>query len=154
MNPGSAYVDFLTDHLKPYMDRVYRTRPEPEQTAIMGSSLGGLISLFAGWRRPDVFGRIGGVSPSVMWSMGRLFEAWQEHSHKWSRIYLDVGDQERIYRDHLPLNYADSVQSFYDQLKSLGYGDHELRLIVEAGGGHHESDWKRRLPEAFAWLLS
>lgn len=150
---GRAYLDFITDRLKPYIDATYRTRPEAEQTAIVGASLGGLISLYAGWRRPDVFGRIGGVSPSVMWSLRHLFEAWRAHTRHWSRIYLDVGKDERIYRDHLPMNYADEVPEFYRHLKQLGYADHELQLVVEPGGEHNEIDWNRRLPEAFAWLL-
>ena len=150
---GSRYVDFLTDELKPYIDGVYRTRPESEHTAIMGASLGGLISLYAGWRRPDIFGRLGGVSASVMWSLGHLFDAWVAHSRRWSRIYLDVGQDERIYRDHVPLNYAADVPAFYRQLRSLGYADHELRLVVEPGGEHDERAWQRRLPGAFAWLL-
>lgn len=150
---GTQYIDFLCEILKPYMDRVYRTRPEAPFTGIMGSSLGGIISLYAGWKRPDVFGRIGGVSPSVMWSLGKLFNAWQEHSRRWTRIYLDVGQDERIHRDHVPLNYADAVPSFYRHLREIGYADHEVRLVVEPGGEHHESDWQRRLPEAFAWLL-
>jgi len=151
---GPHYIRFLAEHLKPYIDRTYRTKPQSHSTGIMGSSLGGLISLYAGLARPDVFGRIGGVSPSTMWSLGHLFDAWKEHSRRWTRIYLDVGEHERIFRDHVPLNYADSVPDFYRHLKYLGYGDHEVRLVVDPLGGHHELDWQRRLPDGFAWLLA
>jgi predicted alpha/beta superfamily hydrolase len=150
---GPLYVSFVADTLKPYIDRTYRTRPMSEWTGIMGSSLGGLISLYAGWSRPEVFGRIGGVSPTVMWSMGKLFEAWDRHTRHWSRIYLDVGANERISQQHVPLDYADLVQKFYDQLRRVGYADHELRLVVDPDGIHHEISWQRRLPEAFRWLL-
>jgi predicted alpha/beta superfamily hydrolase len=151
---GAAYVSFVADTLKPWIDATYRTRPESQWTGIMGSSLGGLISLYAGWSRPEVFGRIGGLSPTVMWSVGKLFEAWTQHTHHWSRIYLDVGAHERIYQQHVPLNYADVVTKFYDQLVSAGYAPHELRLVVDPDGIHHETSWQHRLPEAFRWLLS
>ena len=151
---GPQYVSFVADTLKPYIDRTYRTRPEPEWTGIMGSSLGGLVALYAGWSRPDIFGRIGGVSPTVMWSQGKLFEAWKEYTHRWSRIYLDVGAHERIYQQHVPLDYADLVQRFYEQLQHAGYAPHELTLVVDPDGVHHEKSWQRRLPAAFRWLLA
>jgi predicted alpha/beta superfamily hydrolase len=151
---GEQYVSFIADVLKPYIDSHYRTRTDAVRTGIMGSSLGGLISLYAGWRRPEVFGRIGAVSPTVMWSVGRLFDAWTEHTHHWSRIYIDVGAHERIYQQHVPLDYAEFVQKFHAQLHSLGYADHELTLFVDPDGVHHESSWMRRLPQAFRWLLS
>lgn len=150
---GPATVKFLTDELKPFVDRHYRTKREPEQTAVMGSSLGGLISLFAGWSRPDVFGRIGGFSPTVMWSLGRLSQEWSRPTGKWSRIYLDVGTLEGVYTANLPLDYPSSVHAFWKHLKAIGYEDWELKLVVEQNGAHHETDWRRRFPEAMAWLL-
>ena len=52
---GEAYVRFLVDTLKPYVESVYRTRGGPEWTGVMGSSLGGLISLYCGWKHPELF---------------------------------------------------------------------------------------------------
>jgi predicted alpha/beta superfamily hydrolase len=150
---GPLYVSFLADQLKPWVDRQYRTKPHPRDTAIMGSSLGGLISLYAGWSRPATFGRIGGVSPSVMWSLGRLSENWRNHPRQWQRIYLDVGTNEGIRQGHVLLDYPEAVRRFYEHLKGVGYEDWELRLVVEEGAGHHETDWQRRLPETMAWLL-
>lgn len=147
------YVSFLADQLKPWVDRTYRTKPEAQQTAIIGSSLGGLVALYAGWSRPEVFGRIGAFSPSVMWSLGRLSEHWAARKDLWSRIYLDVGSREGIYQAHLPLNYPTAVRSFWEHLRAIGYQEWELKLVVEEGAGHHESDWARRLPEAMRWLL-
>jgi predicted alpha/beta superfamily hydrolase len=151
---GQAYVAFVADRLRPFIESNYRTKTGPEWTGIMGSSLGGLVSLYAAWSRPEIFGRIGGVSPTVMWSLGKLFDVWKEHTHHWSRIYLDVGAQERIYQQHVPLDYADFVVKLYDQLKAAGYADHELRLVVDPDGVHHETSWQRRLPDAFRWLLA
>ena len=88
---AGPFVHFLVNTLQPYVDRVYRTRAGSEWTATMGSSLGGLISLYLGWKYPEVFGRIGGLSPTVMWSERKLFEHWQAHTRRWTRIYLDAG---------------------------------------------------------------
>lgn len=151
---GPQYARFLIEQLKPYVDRVYRTRPGPEWTAAMGASLGGLMSLYLGWKHPELFGRIGALSPTVMWSHGKLFQQWKEHSRRWTRIYLDAGSTEHIPGNGFALNYGEATRDFYGHLKGLGYHDHEVILVLEPGGEHHERDWQRRLPFAMRWLLS
>jgi len=101
-----------------------------------------------------VFGRIGGVSPTVMWSESHLFHAWTEHTRQWSRIYLDVGENERIHQQHIPLDYPEGVGAFYDQLRRAGYGEHELRFVYDPGAGHDEAAWQRRMPDILSWLLA
>lgn len=150
---GERYSAFLVDHVKPYIDRTYRTRPEAMWTATLGASLGGVISLYLGLAYPHVFGRLGGVSPTLMWSDGALFRHWQAHTRHWSRIYLDAGDREFVHVGGMDLNYGEVTQAFYRHLKSLGYADHEVWLNLEPGGAHYEADWRRRLPDAFRWLL-
>ncbi len=150
---GPLYVAFLTDYLKPWVDRTWRTRRDPEHTAIMGSSLGGLVSLYAGWARPELFGRLGGVSPSVMWSAGRLFDFWRARPRQRQRIYLDVGTNEGFRQGEVLLDYPTAVRAFWHHLKALGYDDQELKLVVDEGGGHDESSWRRRLPDTMGWLL-
>lgn len=150
---GEAYGRFLVEHLKPLVDRTYRTRPQSEWTGAMGSSLGGLISLYLGCRYPEVFGRIGALSPTVMWSQGRLFQEWSAHRRRWTRIYLDAGEQEFLHADGVPLNYGEATRAFYEHLQRAGYADHEVSLVLEPGGEHHERDWQRRLPQAMQWLL-
>ncbi len=150
---GEAYGRFVVEALKPYVDRVYRTRPGSEWTGTMGSSLGGLISLYLGWKYPEVFGRIGALSPTVMWGAGKLFEEWKAHSQRWTRIYLDAGAHEFITAGGVDLNYGEATRDFFFHLKRLGYSDHEVFLVLEPGGQHHEKDWQRRLPLAMRWLL-
>src|SRR5699024_9890906 len=71
---ADAYVDFLTGHLKPWVDQAVRTRPEREHTLIAGSSAGGVVSLYAWLRRPDVFGGVGAFS-TAFWVPGEDFLA-------------------------------------------------------------------------------
>ncbi|WP_426753598.1 alpha/beta hydrolase [Myxococcus sp. Y35] len=150
---AAPYVRFLMDTLKPYIERTYRVRRGPEWTAVMGASLGGLISLHLGWTHPGQFGRIGALSPSVMWSWNRMFSEWSTHTRQWTRIYLDAGTTETVDPVGYVMRYGEATRDFHRHLQSLGYADHELRLVLEPGGEHHERDWQRRLPEAMRWLL-
>jgi predicted alpha/beta superfamily hydrolase len=151
---GEQYARFLVEHLKPFIDANFRTHPGPGSTAVVGSSLGGLISLYAGWRYPDLFGRIGALSPTVMWSGDGLFHFWREHTGRPTRLYLDAGEHERFDVGTFPLDYGRGVLDFYLHLKRLGYREDELCLVLEPGGQHTEGDWARRLPYALKWLLS
>jgi predicted alpha/beta superfamily hydrolase len=150
---GEPYLRFMVDHLKPWVDRTYRTRPDAPSTAVAGSSLGGLISLWAGLRHPEVFGRVGAFSPSVMWAYRQLFRHWSAHTRHWTRIYLDAGEHEWVDVGG-GLDYGEATRAFYEHLRSLGYGDHEVRLVLEPGGEHNELAWQRRLPDALRWLLA
>ncbi|MBN1206969.1 MAG: alpha/beta hydrolase [Myxococcaceae bacterium] len=151
---AEPYVRFFVDTLKPFIDSHWSTRQGSEWTGVMGSSLGGLISLYLGWKHPEVFGRIGGLSPSVMWGYNRLFEEWTSHSRRWTRIYLDAGLHETIDPVGFVMRYGEATRDFYFHLKRLGYADHELFLVLEPEGLHRELDWQRRLPLALRWLLS
>jgi predicted alpha/beta superfamily hydrolase len=151
---GEPYFRFFVDTLKPFIDSHWRTRQGSEWTAVMGSSLGGLASLYLGWKHPEVFGRIGGLSPSVMWGHDRIFQEWTAHTRRWTRIYLDAGAHETIDPVGYQMRYGEATRDFYLHLKHLGYADHELFLVLEPEGGHHELDWQRRLPLALRWLLS
>ena len=150
---AEPYIRFLLDSLKPYVDSVYRPRQGSEWTGIMGSSLGGLMALYLGRHYPHLFGRIGGLSPSVMWGWNRLFSEWTGHTRQWSRIYLDAGAEEIIDPVGYTMFYGDATRDFHLHLKRLGYADHELLLVLDPSGRHHELDWQRRLPFAMHWLL-
>lgn len=96
---GDAYVSFLTDDLKPLIDRRYRTQPARESTAILGSSLGGLIAFHAGLRAPTVFAMIGGMSSTFEWggfgggadTMLARYSAAMNLRTQNQRWYLDSG---------------------------------------------------------------
>lgn len=64
--PGAfqSYASFLIAELKPQIDREYRTKPDPANTGIMGSSLGGICSLVLAWEHPEIFGRAASLSGS------------------------------------------------------------------------------------------
>lgn len=150
---GWLFADFLADHLKPFIDKNYRTLPEPHWTGVMGASLGGLMSLTLGKTRPEVFGRVGAVSPTVMWANNEIFRLWDRPTGKWCKIYMDVGSLERYWYYDMYLNYVQATTNFYNHMKSIGLKDHELLFVTAQGHFHDEEAWQARLPYILPWLL-
>ena len=91
---GDAYIDFVAETIKPLVDESFRTIPDREHTGLMGSSLGGSISLYGLLKRPDVFGFAGVMSPAFWWSEGNFLPIVQKTPFVGGRIYMDVGDDE------------------------------------------------------------
>jgi predicted alpha/beta superfamily hydrolase len=151
---GQTYARFFLESLRPFMAHRYRVREDAASTAVAGSSLGGLISLYLGWAHPEHFGRVGAFSATLMWCQGQIQERWRTKPRGLSKIYLDAGEAEHVETAGLPLDYGRATQQFSDQLRGLGYGPAELKVVLEPGGQHHERDWQRRLPTALRWLLS
>lgn len=158
---GDLYVNFIADTLKPVIDRDFRTQPGRATTGIMGSSLGGLISLYAFFYRPEVFGLAGVVSPALRWGTQGIFPFVTNAAFSSGKIYMDVGTSEgtglvadpqsqRSFAEH----YVQQVRRMNSLLKRKGYRAGDTLLYVEEEGGvHHESAWARRLPNALRFLL-
>jgi predicted alpha/beta superfamily hydrolase len=157
---GEQYLAFIVETLKPLIDRDFRTYPDRAHTGILGSSMGGLISLYAFFRYPEVFGFVGALSPSLWFADAAILPYLRQAPFTPGRIYLDVGTGEwgRTPGDHLLL-YAFSrrlarfrrtrillVQKGYQPGRDLLYVE-ELRAL------HHETAWARRLPGALRFLL-
>jgi len=150
---GWLFIEFLANHLKPFIDANYRTLPEPHWTAVMGASLGGLMSLAMGKSHPWIFGRIGAVSPTVMWANGEIFRLWDKPTGRWCRLYMDVGSLERYWFHDIFLDYVEATRHFFEHLNRIGVRDHEMRYMVAPDHFHNEEAWKARLPDIFRWLL-
>lgn len=93
---AGAYGKFLAQELKPLVDSRYRTLTDAPNTAVMGSSLGGLLSLYLGVKQGSVFGMAAAVSPSIWWGGGSILEviARADTSEIARRIWLCIGDRE------------------------------------------------------------
>jgi predicted alpha/beta superfamily hydrolase len=137
---GDQYVAFLVDSVKPLIDHDFRTMPERTHTGIFGSSLGALISLYAFFARPDVFGFVGAMSPALWVGRGLILRQARESPVVPGRIYLDNGAHES------------SAQSLADLLEAKGYAD--FKYVLDEDGRHTEADWARRLPAALRFLLT
>jgi predicted alpha/beta superfamily hydrolase len=144
---GAAYAQFIVRTLKPIVDRDFRTLPGREGTGIAGSSMGGLISLYAFFRHPEVFGFAGAMSPAL-WFAGRsIFPFVNERPFSPGRLYLDVGTNEGREALH-------DVRRMKDVLARKGYrAGRDLLYVVEMGGRHDERAWARRLRRGLHFLL-
>lgn len=147
---GVEYVDWLVGTCKPFVDATLQTRPGKETTAIMGSSLGGLISLYAFHAHPDVFSRVGSMS-SASWMTDEFWPFLTQHPRGDGKVYLDVGTNEI---DGDPAQNAEYEKEF-EALASF-YAEFGERLLAvrEEGAIHLESAWRRRLPDALRFLLT
>lgn len=144
---GDAYVDFLVQTLKPMIDSRYRTRPERESTGILGSSLGGLISLHAFFRQPSRFGFAGVMSPALWFADGAIFPSVEHAAHVPGRLYLDVGTREGE-------GTLANARAMRDLLERKGYhAGRDLMWVEDEGGMHNEAAWGRRLRKALPFLL-
>ncbi len=145
---GDLYVAFLTETLKPMIDRRFWTRPDRAHTGIAGSSMGGLISLYGFFRASNVFGFAGVLSPSLWFSGAAIFPFIESEPVVPGRIYLDVGLQEGE-------PHVTNVRRLRDLLRAKGYRSGEdLRSVEDPNGAHDEASWGRRLPQALSFLLS
>ncbi|RRR70641.1 MAG: glycogen debranching enzyme GlgX [Candidatus Viridilinea halotolerans] len=144
---GEAYLAFISQTLKPYIDRSFRTLPGPETTVIVGAALGGIISLYALIKHPEVFGRAGALSPALWFAERAIFSTVRELRRPHGAIYLDVGTDEG--QDYVETRRLSEllVRRGYRRGQTLNY--HE-----EVGGRHTEAAWGQRIGGALAWLLS
>ena len=150
MGGGNAddYGRMLLQELKPFVDERYRTRPEATDTAMGGSSLGGLVSLYLGLQHAESFGKLAVMSPSVWWNHKSILGVVNEYEGPpWPRIWLDVGDSEgkRSHQD------ADLL---YKQLLVNGWkAELNVHYRMVAGGTHDEAAWAARVGDMLRFLF-
>lgn len=150
---ADAYLEFVADTVKPAIDGAFRTLADRANTGIMGSSLGGLISLYAFLTSPETFGFAGVMSPALWWTEGAIFPIVEQAQVPSGRLYMDVGDNETPEVPGRPEAYLNDATRMAELLRSKGFRENQLRFVVEPGGPHHEAAWARRLPDALRFLL-
>jgi predicted alpha/beta superfamily hydrolase len=144
---GELYLQFLVDTIKPLMDADFRTLPERGCTGIAGSSMGGLISLYAFFRYPRVFGFTGVMSPSLWFASREVLQWVEAQPFAGGRIYIDVGMREGQ-------KTLDDVMQLRDILEAKGYRNlDDLLCVVDTAGDHSERAWARRLKRKMRFLL-
>ncbi len=126
---GDLYGRFLVEELKPFIDKTYRTRPGREHTAIGGSSLGGLISLYLASKHPDVFSKCAVVPPALAWNKRQILRQIEKDG-EWLRRVGVARRQDPA----LPLRAALMGRSALIRLK---------RATSERRARPHRSDGRR-----------
>lgn len=144
---GDAYLAFVVETVKPLIDHEFRTLDGQAYTTVAGSSMGGLSSLYAFFRYPEVFGAVGALSPALWFADRAIFETAEAAPFGRGKIYLDAGTGET------PAMTRDA-RAMRDLLVRKGYrlGD-DLLYVEDHGSPHHETAWARRLPDALRFLI-
>ncbi len=143
------YLAFLLGNVKPLVDSSFRTSRHKSQTGIAGSSMGGLVSLWAALEAKETFGFCAALSSSF-WLGGKLEEFVASRVSPGLRIYQDVGGQESNVKA-IQKSYISSNRKIRDLLKFQGY---DLVYLEDAVGLHNEADWRRRFPAVLEWFLN
>ncbi|MBU2494509.1 MAG: alpha/beta hydrolase [Bacteroidetes bacterium] len=135
---GKSYAQFIIQELKSHIDENYRTKHSADNTAVMGSSLGGLISFQLMWNIPAVFGKAGCLSNSFWIDNKAVFPMVKNSPKiiKKIKLYMDCGDCET--------ELIEDNKNMYKLLTEIGYND-SLKWHIEKGGIHSEVDWAKRL---------
>lgn len=139
---GDRYLRFITQTLKRQIDHDFRTISDRAHTGIAGSSMGGLISLYAYYFESNVFGMVAALSPAFWIGGNRIYYAVNDSDCPRGRVYLDNGPRE---------NNARRMAALLTQ-KGLVRGE-TLKYVYDERGEHTERDWARRLPDALRFLL-
>ena len=143
---GEQYLAFIVRVLKPWVDQHYRTRPDRRHTAIMGSSMGGLISSYALSHYPEVFGSAGILSPAY-WLAPQVFADTAARPLPASaRIYFYAGGSESD-------TMIPDLRRMVAVLERAGLPPRSLAVTVNPVGRHNEAAWRAEFPRAVAWLF-
>jgi predicted alpha/beta superfamily hydrolase len=153
---SQPYLRFLTEELKPAIDARYATRPERDATFIMGSSMGGLISVHALLEHPQVFA--GAASLSTHWiGVFERNDAISDAALAWLRDRLPAAPPWRLYLDRgtieLDAHYAHAQAQVDALLRERGLAAPRVVSRVFEGTGHNERDWARRVHLPLSFLL-
>jgi predicted alpha/beta superfamily hydrolase len=147
-NPeGKQYVDFIVNTLKPAIDKKYRTKTEAKNTAIMGSSMGGLISHYAAFKYPNVFGKAGVFSPSF-WFSDKIIP-FTENSlaeAKNSKLYYLMGGKEGG-------NMVKDLGNVINSMQKNSFPKDNFYVQIVPNGTHSEAFWRSEFKKTILWLF-
>ncbi|MBB5079418.1 alpha/beta hydrolase [Nonomuraea endophytica] len=148
---GELYEEFLVEELLPELRERYAVTADPAATAVMGSSMGGLVSYHLAFRRPEVFGLVAALSPFLVFVDPRTLEETPVYrrfdARGPRRVWLDIGGMEGLIM-------VRPVRELAEHLLDLGYApDDELRYLHEPSAPHHEDAWAARAGSALLHLF-
>jgi len=143
---GDLYAQFIVETLKPFIDENYRTKPERENTGVMGSSLGGLISHYIGLKYQETFSMAGVFSPSYWFNDSVYDFTFNAGKQEDMKIYIMGGSDESS-------GLVGQMMDMVDTLQSAGFDEDEIALKVVQGGQHNEQLWREQFGEACEWLF-
>jgi len=150
---GQRYPEFLQSEVIPFVAERYSISRGPENTALGGSSLGGLITLYTQLAAPGVFGRLLIESPSLFVANRKILDECLSFRNWPMRMYVGMGTREVGNPEKDQKTVAD-VRALEAILRETGLDESRFRVRVEEGATHTESAWAERLPQALEFLYS
>jgi predicted alpha/beta superfamily hydrolase len=141
------YGRMIIEEIKPFIDKEYLTRPEREFTGLGGSSLGGLVSLYLGFNRPDIFSRLAIMSPSVWWANNQIIRETAMLGERLPlRIWLDIGKKEGTRIKH-------QVRALKEILLANGWQNGlDFAYAEYPEARHEESAWAARFQDVLSFI--
>lgn len=145
------YAKLIVEDLKPFIDSEYRTLPDTVNTALGGSSLGGLVTIYLGLHYPAVFGKLIVMSPSVWWANRAILREVKRLKKKpQQKIWLDIGTCEGSNPEHC----VRDARMLRDALLAKGWKlNEDFRFEEDEGAGHNEKAWGYRMRAALRFLF-
>jgi predicted alpha/beta superfamily hydrolase len=149
---GEIYLEYIVNELKPMIDTKYRTLKAANDTAMMGSSMGGVISTYAAVKYPHVFSRIASLSGAFYVCFDKMIESIKcANLENIKKFYLDVGDSE----------VEGGKDSYFVQVNNILYlllkdkiNSNYLKFQMIEGAKHNEAEWAKRLPNILKYLFN
>lgn len=144
---GRITMEWLVNTFKPYIDAEFPTLPDREHTFIAGSSMGGLMSLYAVTAYNHVFSRAAALSPSIWFATGRLDRLLREAPIAPDTVvYMDYGSRELPFHSNMKRQFSRVASRLLDRGVML-----DCRIVP--GGDHNEASWERQIPFFMETLL-
>ncbi len=145
---GEAYANFLANTLKPYIDKNYRTLSDAQNTALIGSSMGGLISFYTGLKYPTTFGKLGIFSPSFWFAKNDLINFVKSNSQflQKTQFYFVAGEKE-------PKSMITDIKEIIQVLQTQNVKSKQIKTKFTPDGTHSEVFWAKEFPSAYLWLI-
>jgi predicted alpha/beta superfamily hydrolase len=142
---ADVYLDYVMYTLKPYVDARYRTKKDPANTMIFGSSLGGLVSYYALLNYPHTFGKAGVFSPAF-WFTEDIYELSDYVDAIEGKVYFMAGSNESE-------TMVPNLDRMYSIVENKVPDKNNIRKKIVPDGRHNEALWSKEFAEAVVWLL-
>jgi predicted alpha/beta superfamily hydrolase len=141
---GDKYVDFLVKTLKPFIDKHYKTLADKKNTYVAGSSMGGLISLYAVMKYPSVFGGAGIFSPTFSTASGMDSAVDLKAKYLHSRLFFYAGGKEGD-------SMIPDMKRIEKEIKAISSSP--VEEIIDDDAKHNEIAWRKHFPEFYNWTI-
>lgn len=146
---GDLYMQFIGETLKPYIDSNFRSKPQSQFNALIGSSMGALISTYGAVKYPNLFSKIGSFSPAYWFALSDMNNYVTASSNDVSnlRFYFVAGQNEMA-------EMVPDMNVVRNNLVSKGVQSSNTFTKVDSYGTHSETYWRGEFSAAYLWLFA